>query len=103
MTHPHETLLPPRCEAIDLSLPLEIASLTDFDRSLAVKIKDIPLLTKAPWVRTLGKLSMEVTTQGWRFPSFAEPVAGLKVFDPSPTPAFKVKGANEDGTLSTPT
>ena len=32
-------------------------------------MRSAPLLTNPPWVRSLGKLAMEVTTQGWRFPT----------------------------------
>ena len=32
-------------------------------------VREARLLADAPWVRSLGKLSMEVTTEGWRFPA----------------------------------
>jgi SNF2 family DNA or RNA helicase len=40
-----------------------------FGRPLAVTVRSAGLLTSAPWVRSLGRLPMEVTTQGWRFPT----------------------------------
>jgi SNF2 family DNA or RNA helicase len=32
-------------------------------------VREARLLTEPPWIRSLGKLGLEVTTQGWRFPS----------------------------------
>ncbi len=46
-----------------------------FDRPLQVSAREARLLTQAPWVRPLGKLTMDVSTQGWRFPTPADPVA----------------------------
>src|ERR1700730_17526360 len=82
MTHSDAALAPPAVALIDLALPLEVAPLPAFDRPLNVHVRAVPLLTNAPWVRTLGKLAMEVTTQGWRFPTPGEPAASLKVFQP---------------------
>jgi SNF2 family DNA or RNA helicase len=48
---------------------VEIRSLRRFERPLAVTVREARLLGDAPWVRSLGKLSMEVTTEGWRFPA----------------------------------
>src|SRR5207253_3472204 len=63
-----DTLSPPDTHAVDLLTPPAIESLPGLDRPLTVQTRELPLLGKAPWVRTLGKLSLEVTTQGWRFP-----------------------------------
>lgn len=49
---------------------------------MAVHVREVPLLARTPWVRTLGKLTMEVTTHGWRFPTPMEVTPGLKVFRP---------------------
>src|SRR5204862_244271 len=57
------------CAAIDLTPALAVRSLPAFDRPLQSNAREIPLLKTMPWVRTLGKLSIDVTTQGWRFPS----------------------------------
>src|SRR5947209_6851349 len=78
----------PTTDLIELALPVEIKSLAGFERPLATSVRDVPLLSKAPWVRTLGKLTMEVMTQGWRFPTPGEPAPGdpaarLKAFDPN--------------------
>src|SRR5205807_949478 len=47
---------------------------------LQTSIRETRLLTDSPWVRSLGKLTMEITAEGWRFPapfgeSTAEPQA----------------------------
>jgi SNF2 family DNA or RNA helicase len=34
--------------------------------------REYPLLTRAPWVRSLGKWSLDVETHGWRFPAPGE-------------------------------
>jgi SNF2 family DNA or RNA helicase len=49
-------------------------------------IREVRLLAARPWVRSLGKLALEVTTEGWRFPAPAEPVvpARPRVFRPEP-------------------
>src|SRR5262245_54652819 len=56
-----------------VALPaLEARSLPAFERPLQPGARDVPLLTKVPWVRTLGKLTLELRTQGWRFPAPGE-------------------------------
>jgi SNF2 family DNA or RNA helicase len=52
----------------DLTLPVEGRSLPPFERPLHLTVKEARLLTDAPWVRSLGKLTLEVKTEGWRFP-----------------------------------
>ena len=59
----------PPSEAIGLDFPLEVRLLPRFERPLQASVRSAPLLTNPPWVRSLGKLAMEVTTQGWRFPT----------------------------------
>jgi SNF2 family DNA or RNA helicase len=51
------------------SPPVDARSLPAFERGLHTSAREIALLDKAPWVRSLGKLNIEVRTQGWRFPS----------------------------------
>lgn len=34
-----------------------------------MKDREIRRLNDSPWTRTLGKLAMEVSTQGWTFPA----------------------------------
>src|SRR5262245_38950324 len=72
MTDLDNALAPPATLDIDLAVPVAVHTLPGFDRPLPVNVREIPLLAKAPWVRTLGKLTMEVTTQGWRFPTPVE-------------------------------
>ena len=54
---------------LDLGLTVETESLPRFDRPLTVTCREARLLNDAPWVRVLGKLGMEVTTEGWKFPT----------------------------------
>ncbi len=50
-------------------LPPEAVSLPRFDRPLQAGVREARLLTDPPWVRTLGRLDLSVTTDGWRFPA----------------------------------
>lgn len=61
-------------DAIDLNLPIEVTSHPRFERPLQATAREVALLTKAPWVRSLGKLTLDVQTQGWRFPSPGDPL-----------------------------
>jgi SNF2 family DNA or RNA helicase len=60
-------------EGVPLELPVEVRSLPRFDRPLTVTVREARLLSDAPWVRGLGKLTLEISTEGWRFPSPPEP------------------------------
>ncbi len=53
---------------VNLDLPVQVQSLPKFDRPLSVQVREARLLNDAPWVRSLGKLPLEVNTFGWRFP-----------------------------------
>jgi SNF2 family DNA or RNA helicase len=64
-----EPLPVPQLEAIDLNLPLEVKTHPRFERPLQVSVREAALLKQAPWVRSLGKVQLEVSTQGWRFPT----------------------------------
>lgn len=80
-------LLPaPQIEAIPLDLPVEVKTLPRFERPLQVGVRQAGLLTEPPWVRSLGKLGMEVSTQGWRFPSPGEVLAAPKPRPPQSVP-----------------
>jgi SNF2 family DNA or RNA helicase len=61
-------LPPPETESVELSLFVEVRPHPRFERPLEANARPVPLLNTAPWVRSAGKLAMEVTTQGWRFP-----------------------------------
>jgi SNF2 family DNA or RNA helicase len=56
-------------ESVDLRLAVEVRDIPRFTRPLAVSVRQAPLLNTPPWVRSLGKIGMEVITQGWRFPT----------------------------------
>src|SRR5580765_6183738 len=53
---------------IDVAPALEVNPLPRFEKPLHAGVKEARLLNDAPWVRSIGKLSMEVSTEGWRFP-----------------------------------
>jgi SNF2 family DNA or RNA helicase len=85
---PTEFSREPEASAVPPSAPLvEVLSLPRFDKPLQVSVKEARLLGTAPWVRTLGKLGLEVSTEGWKFP--APPVdavpgekQAIKLFQP---------------------
>ncbi len=59
----------PEIETVPLDWPAECRSLPRFDRPLEVSVRQATLLASAPWVRALGKLTLDVAVQGWRFPT----------------------------------
>ena len=63
-----QELKPPSVQGIDLTLPLKVQSLARFEGPWQVGVQRASLLSERPWIRSLGRLSMDVTTQGWRFP-----------------------------------
>ena len=74
-------------DAIDLELSAAPCPLPAFERSLLPQIRDFRLLTSPPWVRTLGKLTMEVATQGWKFPTPPDAVPVARRPEPDDVPA----------------
>ena len=58
----------PIVDEVGLRFVVEVRGHPRFDRPLDVRVREATLLTGAPWARSLGNLSLEVTTQGWRFP-----------------------------------
>src|SRR4051812_8706509 len=62
----------PDVTPLPLEIPVTTRTLPAFERTLEVSVRSLPLLTRAPWARALGKLTMEVSTQGWRFPTPSE-------------------------------
>ena len=58
----------------DLAHAVQIAGLPALGKALDVPVRDIPLEPRHPWTRTLGKMTGEVVTQGWRFPMPLEPM-----------------------------
>ena len=56
--------------AIDLSIsPPMIGPLPRFDANLSVGIRNARLIHDRPWIRILDRLSLSVTTEGWKFPA----------------------------------
>lgn len=54
---------------IDLRLAVDAMALPGFDRRLGVNVREARLLAEPPWVRSLGKLTCDITTEGWKFPA----------------------------------
>jgi SNF2 family DNA or RNA helicase len=80
-----EPLPLPQIDTVDLVPRVEVRGLPRFDRPLQPAVREAPLLNGAPWVRSLGKLSLDVSTQGWKFPVPPELVrAPPKRPDPPP-------------------
>jgi SNF2 family DNA or RNA helicase len=61
----------PLIEVADVVLTLGIEAVVHprFERPLQAGVREARLLNESPWVRSLGRLTMDVTTQGWRFPT----------------------------------
>jgi SNF2 family DNA or RNA helicase len=70
-----------KTQPIDLLCPPETKTLPRAYQSLHVGVREARLLTDLPWIRSLGKLSLDVGTEGWRFP--VPPV------EPASPPAIK--------------
>src|SRR5262245_21103801 len=66
---PDESSFSVQIDQIDLSISVEVRGLPRFERPLEVSVRQASLLNHPPWVRSLGKIGMDVTTQGWRFPT----------------------------------
>jgi SNF2 family DNA or RNA helicase len=60
--------------AIDLAPVVGVRLLPAFERRLNVNVRETPMLARTPWIHTLGKLSFDVNTYGWRFPSPEHPL-----------------------------
>ncbi len=70
--------------AIELLQPPEVKPHPRFERPLHVHVREARLLHDAPWVRSLGKMALEVSTTGWRFP--APPAEFKSETSPRPVP-----------------
>jgi SNF2 family DNA or RNA helicase len=86
---------PPDVQVVDLTFPLDIKAAPRFAKPLQAGVKGARLLTEPPWVRSLGKVQMEVATAGWKFP--APPKEGMpaprpRLFEPEPAPAPPAPG-----------
>ncbi len=56
-------------DAPDLQLEPQTHTLPKLDYPLDPGVREGRLLTDPPWVRSLGRLELTVTTEGWKFPS----------------------------------
>jgi SNF2 family DNA or RNA helicase len=60
--------LSPELIQVEVALPVEAVPHPRFERPLQAGVREARLLTAPPWVRTLGKLPLEIGTVGWKFP-----------------------------------
>jgi SNF2 family DNA or RNA helicase len=76
----------------------EVRSHLRFDRPLQAASRAARLLTERPWVRALGKVALEVGTEGWRFPAPpVEPPTGTakpRLFQPEAPPPEPPRAAD---------
>ncbi len=77
----------PELTCLPLDFALAVRSHPRFDRPLEVSVRQASLLGSAPWVRGLGKVALDVSTQGWRFPVPPDQPA----LPPRPKPAVELK------------
>ena len=68
-------------ELIELLQPPDAKPHPRFERPLHVNVREARLLKDAPWIRSLGKIALEISTTGWRFPA---PLAEFKPGTPPP-------------------
>jgi SNF2 family DNA or RNA helicase len=52
--------------ALDMQVEVPRCSLSA--SPLEVRVREARLLSEPPWIRSLGRITLEVSTQGWRFP-----------------------------------
>jgi SNF2 family DNA or RNA helicase len=78
---------------------VEARSLRSFEQPLQTSVREVSLLNKAPWLRGLGKLTMDVATQGWRFPAPGEFVAP-PVFKLTHDPRLEEESEDKSATLA---
>jgi SNF2 family DNA or RNA helicase len=87
----HLVTLSPCHLVIAIDLPLEVKLHPRFERPLQASVREARLLNERPWVRSLGKLTLDVSTEGWKFPAPAtEPQPGTakpRLFQSEPQPA----------------
>ncbi len=66
---PREQLPMPGVTPLPLLDAPEVGSLVSFQPPLEARVRELRLAPERPGVRSLGKLAMEVRTQGWKFPT----------------------------------
>jgi SNF2 family DNA or RNA helicase len=77
-------------EAIELLTAPDARVHPHFERPLQASVREARLLNESPWIRSLGRLPLEVATEGWRFPAPpdepASPSNIVRLHQPEPTP-----------------
>jgi SNF2 family DNA or RNA helicase len=63
-----DLLTEPSAGTVAVALSADARVHPRFERPLQTNAREARLLNEAPWTRGLGKLSLDVTTEGWRFP-----------------------------------
>ena len=58
----------PEVYPLDVAIDGDAGVHPSFDRPLQAGVREARLLSTPPWVRSLGRLMMDVKTEGWRFP-----------------------------------
>src|SRR5216683_3119032 len=86
----------PELQAFDLTLAADAVAHPRFERPLQAGVREARLLTVPPWVRSLGRLPMEVKTEGWRFPAPLRETEGVK------PRLFKAQTDEEDRETASP-
>jgi len=92
-----QQLTAPNIEALGLEFKVEVRTLPRFERPLEVTLRQATLLTSVPWIRSPGKAAMEVSSQGWRFPTPPD----LALHPPCPRPQAGT-APPEDGPILLP-
>lgn len=69
--------------AVDLDIAIGSETTTDLQRGWPIQVREARLLAEPPWVRSWGRLTWEITTESWRFPS-ADLTSPPAVIDRSP-------------------
>jgi SNF2 family DNA or RNA helicase len=59
----------PEVLLVDVGLTTRISANESLHQPIPFQVREARLLADSPWVRSLGKLSMDVSTDGWRFPA----------------------------------
>src|SRR5947209_4186466 len=68
----------PEAHSVDLDLDVDAVAHPRFERPLQAGVREARLLGTPPWVRSLGKLPMDVKTEGWRFPAPPQEATAVK-------------------------
>ena len=64
-----EEAAPIEIATFDVDLPIDVKPHPRFTKPFEVTIRQGTLITTAPWVRALGKITLDVRVQGWKFPA----------------------------------